>query len=83
MKKIVKLTESDLTRIVKRMIKEQDEEDMGFNNYIVSYTKDSGQTVDVSIGSNNLKGLIKKLMSFMSKNEFNSIFRIETGPMSF
>ena len=53
-------------------------------NYIVSYTKDTTKTdVDVSIGSDNLDDLVKRLKSFMSKSEFDSIFKIETGGMSF
>jgi hypothetical protein len=53
-------------------------------NYIVSYTKDTTKTdVDVSIGSDNLDDLVKGLKSILSESEFDSIFKIETGPMSF
>ena len=53
-------------------------------NYIVSYTKDTTKTdVDVSIGSDNLDDLVKRLKSILSASEFQSIFKIETGSMSF
>jgi hypothetical protein len=53
-------------------------------NYIVSYTKDTTKTdVDVSIGSDNLDDLVKRLKSILSESEFDSIFKIETGSMSF
>ena len=53
-------------------------------NYIVSYTKDTTKTdVDVSMGSDNLDDLVKRLKSILSESEFDSIFKIETGPMSF
>jgi hypothetical protein len=53
-------------------------------NYIVSYTKDTTKTdVDVSIGSDNLDDLVKRLKSIMSESEFDSIFKIEIGRMSF
>ena len=53
-------------------------------NYIVSYTKDTTKTgVDVSIGSDNLDDLVKRLKSILSESEFDSIFKIETGGMSF
>lgn len=54
------------------------------SNYVVSYTKDTTKTdVDVSIGSNNLDDLIVKLKSMLSDVEFDSIFKIEIGPMPF
>jgi hypothetical protein len=53
-------------------------------NYIVSYTKDTTKTdVDVSIGSDNLDDLVKRLRSILSDSEFDSISKIETGGMSF
>ena len=53
-------------------------------NYIVSYTKDTTKTdVDVSIGSDNLDDLVKRLRSILSDSEFDSIWKIETGGMSF
>ena len=53
-------------------------------NYIVSYTKDTTKTdVDVSIGSGNLDDLVRRLKSILSESEFESIFKIEIGLMSF
>ena len=53
-------------------------------NYIVSYTKDTTKTgVDVAIGSDNLYDLVKRLKSILSESEFDSIFKIEKGSMSF
>jgi hypothetical protein len=53
-------------------------------NYIVSYTKDTTKTdVDVSIGSDNLDDLVKRLRSILSDSEFDSIWKIEIGAMSF
>lgn len=53
-------------------------------NYIISYTKETTKTdVDISLGANNLDNLIKRLKSSLSENEFNSIWKIETGHLSF
>lgn len=52
------------------------------NNYIVSYTK-NGSDVDMSIGSEGLDKLTKTLKKSMTKNEFDSIFKIEIGIMPF
>jgi uncharacterized lipoprotein YehR (DUF1307 family) len=54
------------------------------SNYIISYTKDSTKTdVDISIASEDLEDLVKRLKSHLSDNEFKSIYKIEIGSLSF
>ena len=54
------------------------------SNYIISYTKDSTKSdVDISIASEDLEDLIKRLKSHLSDSEFKSIYKIEIGSLSF
>jgi len=47
-------------------------------NYVISYTRDSTQSDwDMSISSDDLEDLVRKLKSHLSENEFDSIFKIE------
>lgn len=72
MKKIVKLTESDLSRIVKRVIKEEDEmENMGMSitlddvfNEVRNALHDLGMYDDASMGKKAM-ALAKQIMSNM------------------
>lgn len=47
-------------------------------SYKVSYTKDNTKTdVDMYIGSDDLLDLANRLKNYLSKKEFESIFKIE------
>lgn len=53
-------------------------------NYVVSYTKETTKSdVDISISAYNVRDLISKLEKHLSKDEFDSIFKIEMGSMPF
>jgi len=88
MKKVIRLTESDLTRIVKRVVNEQKSKpfvDVYNSNKITRLIKESAEAMvndakqQMSGGDEPDKGIMDKITSCIKKNKLSNLMVLTTG----
>ncbi len=78
MKKIVRLTEADLTRLVKKIVKEQDE--LGLDEPHYQFDKEIGKKLGINSTEFDLSPYIKSNNTFnLFKTQYSSFISLSGG----
>lgn len=82
MKKVIRLTESDLTRIVRRVIKEQKSTRSIYGNRLLMESAEAmvdDAKEQMSGGNNPDKGMMDKIINCIKKNRLSNLMVLTTG----